>query len=57
MGYIWIPEPKYHYKIFTEEKLIRKCMIAMMIKFYDEKNKCVIGGYSLDGDDFILKKG
>ena len=32
-------------------------MIAMMIKFYDEKNKCVIGGYSLDGDDFMLKKG
>ena len=57
MGYIWIPEPKYHYKIFTEEELIRKCMIAMMIKFYDEKNKCVIGGYSLDGDDFMLKKG
>ena len=57
MRYIWIPEPKYHYKIFTEEELIRKCMIAMMIKFYDERNKCVIGGYSLDGDDFILKKG
>ena len=56
---IWIPEPEYHYKIFTEEegKLIRKCMVAMMIKFYDEKNKCVIGGYSLDGDDFMLKKG
>ena len=29
----------------------------MMIKFYDEKNKRSISNYSLDGDDFMLKKG
>lgn len=29
----------------------------MMIKFYDEKNKCSIANYSLDGGDFMLKKG
>ena len=29
----------------------------MMVKFYDEKNKLGIAGYSLDGDDFMLKKG
>ena len=32
-------------------------MISVMIKFYDEKNKCVIGGYNLDRDNFIFKKG
>ena len=55
----WIPEPEYHYRIFSEKegKIIKKCMVAMMVKFYDGKNKSVIAGYSLDGDDFMLKKG
>ena len=29
----------------------------MIVKFYDEKNKLGIVEYSLDGDDFMLKKG
>ena len=32
-------------------------MVAMIVKFYDEKNKLGIVEYSLDGDDFMLKKG
>ena len=55
----WIPEPNYHFRIYNdkESKVIKKCIVAMMIKFYDEKNKCSIANYSLDGDDFMLKKG
>ena len=55
----WIPEPKYHYRIYSEKeaKIIKKCMVAMIVKFYDEKNKLGIVEYSLDGDDFMLKKG
>ena len=55
----WIPEPYYHFRIYNkkESKIIKKCIVAMMIKFYDEKNKCSIANYSLDGDDFMLKKG
>ena len=55
----WIPEPYYHYRIYSEKeaKIIKKCMVAMIIKFYDEKNKLGIVKYSLDGDDFMLKKG
>lgn len=55
----WIPEPNYHYRIYSEKeaKVIKKCMVAMIIKFYDEKNNLGIVKYSLDGDDFMLKKG
>ena len=55
----WIPEPYYHYRIYSEKeaKIIKKCMVAMIIKFYDEKNKLGIVKYSLDGEDFMLKKG
>ena len=55
----WIPEPEYHFRIFSEKegKIIKKCMVAMIITFYDEKNGIGIADYSLDGDDFMLKKG
>ena len=56
---IWIPEPKYHFKIFNKEerKIINICMVALMIKFYDDKEKKGICKWRLDGGDFMLEKG
>ena len=56
---IWIPEPKYHFKDFnqTERKIINKCMIALVVKLYDEKNKKGISKWRFDGGDFMLLKG
>ena len=56
---MWVPEPRYYFRNYTEieKKVINKCMVALAIKFYDEKNKNAISGYKFDGGDFILKKG
>ena len=56
---IWIPEPKYTFVDFNpvEKKVINKCMIALVIKFYDEKNKKGISRWRFDGGDFMLLKG
>ena len=55
----WIPEPKYHFKDFNqiERKIINKCMIALVVKLYDEKNKKGISKWRFDGGDFMLLKG
>jgi hypothetical protein len=56
---VWIPEPDYHFKDFnlTERKIINKCMIALVVKLYDEKNKKGISKWRFDGGDFMLLKG
>ena len=56
---IWIPEPQYYFRDFNEieKRVINKCMIALMIKLYDEKNKKGISKWRLDGGDFMLLKG
>jgi len=56
---IWIPEPKYYFRDFNqiERKVINKCMIALVIKLYDEKNKKGISRWRFDGGDFMLLKG
>ncbi len=56
---IWIPEPNYHFQNFTKEerKIINICMVALMIKFYDDKEKKGICKWRLDGGDFMLEKG
>ena len=56
---IWIPEPKYYFRDFNqiEKKVINKCMIALVIKLYDEKNKKGISRWRFDGGDFMLLKG
>ena len=56
---IWIPEPEYHFKDFNqiERKIINKCMIALVVKLYDEKNKKGISKWRFDGGDFMLLKG
>ena len=56
---IWIPEPNYYFRDFNqiEKKIINKCMIALVIKLYDEKNKKGISRWRFDGGDFMLLKG
>lgn len=56
---IWIPEPEYHFKDFNqiERKIINKCMIALVVKLYDENNKKGISKWRFDGGDFMLLKG
>lgn len=55
----WIPEPVYHFKEFQEEErsIINSSMIAMLIKFFDDKNNLGIGACRLGGGDFVLEKG
>ena len=55
----WIPEPEYHFREYSEKesKIIKKCIVALLVLFYDENNKKVICNYSLDGSDLMLKKG
>ena len=56
---VWIPEPEYHFKDFNqnERKIINKCMIALVVKLYDEKNQKGISEWRFDGGDFMLLKG
>ena len=56
---VWIPEPEYYFRDFNklERKIINKCMIALVVKLYDEKNKKGISRWRFDGGDFMLLKG
>ena len=56
---MWVPEPVYHFKIFSSEEksVIISCMVALLINLYDEKNKKGLSGIRLDGGDFMLEKG
>lgn len=56
---MWVPEPQYNFKKFTDEerKIINSGMVAMLIELYDEKNGLGLSGCRLDGGDFMLEKG
>ena len=56
---MWIPEPEYHFQEFSQElrSIINSCMIAILIKCFDDKNNLGIGACRLDGGDFMLEKG
>lgn len=56
---MWIPEPEYHFSEFSQEErgIINSSMIAMLVKFFDDKNNLGIGACRLGGGDFILEKG
>ncbi len=56
---VWIPEPVYHFKEFTEpeKSIINSSIIAMLIKLFDNKNNLGIGGCRVGGGDFMLEKG
>ena len=56
---IWIPEPEYHFREFSQEfkSIINSSMIAILVKCFDDKNNLGIGACRLDGGDFMLEKG
>lgn len=56
---MWVPEPQYYFQDFSQEsrKIINSSMIAMLIKFFDDKNNLGIGACHIGGGDFVLQKG
>ena len=56
---IWVPEPEYHFQEFSPENkgVINSSMIAILIKYFDDKRNLGIGNCRLSGGDFILEKG
>ena len=55
---IWVPEPEYHFQEFSPENkgVINSSMIAILIKYFDDKRNLGIGNCRLSGGDFILEK-
>lgn len=55
---IWLPEPEYHFQEFSpkDKSIINSSMIAMLIKFFDNKNNLGMGACRLGGGDFVLEK-
>lgn len=55
---IYVPEPYYHFELFNKEqkKQVNTCMIANLIRLYDEEEELAIGRCKLGGGDFILEK-
>lgn len=56
---MWIPEPRYHYRRFSEDErsIINSSMVAILVSLYDEKEKLGISECRLDGGDFMIEKG
>lgn len=56
---IWIPEPYYHFKPFSQEerRVINSSMVAALITMYDEENNQGLSKVRLDCGDFMLLKG
>lgn len=58
-GYgIYVPEPYYRFDTFTprEREVVNTCMIANLVRLYDEENGQGIGACKIGGGDFILEK-
>lgn len=58
-GYgVYVPEPYYRFETFSEEvkKTVNTCMIANLVRLYDEEKGQGIGACKIGGGDFILEK-
>lgn len=58
-GYgVYVPEPYYRFETFPSEisKTVNTCMIANLIKLYDEDSQRGLGACKIGGGDFILVK-
>lgn len=55
---IWIPEPNYHYYVLTKEvrKKLNTCMLAEILRLYDDEEKIGLSEISLGSGDFTLNK-
>ena len=56
---MWVPEPEYLFHDFNshDKKIINSSMVALLIKFYNQKRKQGLSNIRLDGGDFMLEKG
>ena len=58
-GYgIYVPEPFYRFETFTprDREVVNTCMIANLVRLYDDENKQGLGACKIGGGDFILDK-
>ena len=58
-GYgIYVPEPFYRFELFNDEerKNVNICMIANLIRLYNEELNQGLGSCKIGGGDFILEK-
>ena len=58
-GYgIYVPEPFYRFDTFSqhEREVVNICMIANLVRLYDDENNQGIGSCKIGGGDFILDK-
>lgn len=54
----YIPEPSYRFEPFTDygRYVVNKCMIANLVKLYNDKEKLGLASVKVGGGDFILDK-
>ena len=54
----YIPEPSYRFEPFTEDGryIVNKCMIANLVRLYNDKEKLALASVKVGGGDFILDK-
>lgn len=58
-GYgVYVPEPFYRFEVFPQNvgKTVNTCMIANLVRLYDEEKGQGIGACKIGGGDFILDK-
>ena len=58
-GYgVYVPEPYYRFDTFSprEREVVNTCMIANLVRLYDEEKKQGVGACKIGGGDFILDK-
>lgn len=58
-GYgIYVPEPFYRFDTFSpkDREVVNTCMIANLVRLYDEENGIGLGACKIGGGDFILEK-
>lgn len=58
-GYgVYVPEPFYRFDTFSqkEREIVNTCMIANLVRLYDDELKQGIGSCKIGGGDFILDK-
>lgn len=58
-GYgVYVPEPYYRFDTFSpkDRQTVNTCMIANLVRLYDEEKQQGIGSCKIGGGDFILEK-
>lgn len=58
-GYgVYVPDPYYHFETFASDvkKIVNTCMIANLVRLYDDEKNLGLGACKIGGGDFILEK-